>query len=142
LSTLQELFDDRYEEAFGRRLSGYRARAITWRVAAQGALASTQAVPTGASDTRQTSEREVVLPGYGRCRARVERRPGLACGAKILGPALIDDTACTIAVPPSMEAAVDEMGNIVLSRQGRQWRSGTSISAHAAQESHGDMAGV
>jgi N-methylhydantoinase A/oxoprolinase/acetone carboxylase beta subunit len=96
LSTLQELFDDRYEEAFGRRLSGYRARAITWRV-----------------------EREVVLPGYGRCRARVERRPGLACGAKILGPALIDDTACTIAVPPSMEAAVDEMGNIVLSRQGR-----------------------
>src|SRR5262249_53773410 len=46
--------------------------------------------------------------------ARILWRPGLAAGAKIAGPAVVEEPNSTTLVPPGDHAVIDPWGNIVI----------------------------
>jgi N-methylhydantoinase A len=126
LRDLKSTFDETYEAAYGRRLADLPARCVTWRVIASGgrqdvaidANGDDSNGATGESKTHPSSSRAAFFLDHGVTDCPVFLRRDLAPTARLAGPALIDDTACTIAVPPSMDAEVDGDANVIL-----RWRS-------------------
>jgi N-methylhydantoinase A/oxoprolinase/acetone carboxylase beta subunit len=121
---LKRLFDEAYGEAYGRRLDDLPARCITWRVISAG---PTPPLPWQASDGRHSrpkmdvptanvkvGERRVVFPDHGEAVSAVYTRDLLTAGMAIQGPALVEEVASTIVVPPGTSANVDEWGNILV----------------------------
>ena len=118
---LKESFDATYEEAYGRRLDNLPARCITWRV-----LAS-EAPPTSVVE-RQVSadgdepgivpshERTIILPGHTVVNCAVYLGSTLWPAARVIGPAIIEEMATTIVIPPGWGGEVDVWGNVVITR--------------------------
>lgn len=120
---LKGLFDAAYQEAYGRRLDELAARCITWRVVSVG---PPPPVPRHSGTDRPSDcrnrprnravpvgERRVVFPDQGEALAAVYIRELLGPGMTLEGPALIQETASTIVMPPGSVATVDSWGNVV-----------------------------
>ncbi|HKD29925.1 MAG TPA: hydantoinase/oxoprolinase family protein [Xanthobacteraceae bacterium] len=73
-----------------------------------------QAEPGGAEEHRTVVFDDPARP----VEARILWRPALAAGAKIAGPAVIEEANSTTFVPPGDHARVDPWGNIVISLSG------------------------
>jgi N-methylhydantoinase A/oxoprolinase/acetone carboxylase beta subunit len=119
LPALQRAFDDVYAAAYGRRLEGFRARCVTWRVLASGPrppLTWKSGAPS-AAEAASKEGRRAYFPESGWAECAVYERSRLGAGASFRGPALIEDTASTIVVPPGVNAAVDARLNVRLSRE-------------------------
>ena len=75
--------------------------------------------PWQAEPGRAEERRNVVFDDPARpLKARILWRPALAAGAKIAGPAVIEEPNSTTFVPPGDHARVDPWGNIVISLSG------------------------
>ena len=73
------------------------------------------AMGNGEAGAEPAGERAVLLPGAGASRpVPVYRRDRLAAGARIAGPALVEEASSTTVVLESMRAEVDAFGNLVL----------------------------
>lgn len=117
LQALKEAFDRTYAETFGRRLAELPARCVTWRVLARGPDPHFELQRDGRpGDARAAlkGEREVLFPEYGTTRCAVYAREHLISGVTFRGPALIEETASTIVVPPTAEVEVDRYLNVII----------------------------
>ena len=121
LDELNTLFNAAYENQYGRRLEGVPARTVTWRVLSAGpkpqvTLGTDKASETGASDAQAAfkEQRRVIFPDHGATDCDIYARERLHAGATLAGPALVEDYASTIAIPPAATAEVDVWGNIIV----------------------------
>jgi N-methylhydantoinase A/oxoprolinase/acetone carboxylase beta subunit len=122
ISQLRGLFDQAYHQAYGRRLDSLAARCVTWRVLSAGpaprlslrAAESKQDNPAAGVEAALKQRRRVVFPDYGAHETAVYAREKLSPGAAFAGPALIEDIASTIAVPPGTAVEIDVWRNVIL----------------------------
>lgn len=111
-------FDAAYREAFGRLLENIPVRVMNWRIAVIGhrpALDMAIFAPTEgkAADKARTGTRRIYAEGEWH-EAGVFERLELAVGARIEGPALLEQPDTTIFVDPGLAADVDRFGNLVI----------------------------
>lgn len=114
---LQASFEREYRSQFGRIIPDLEAEVLSWAL-----TVSTRAEPPApvAPVPRQAprapnGRRRVFDPGCGDfVEAHVFRRPDLAPGTCIEGPALIVEDETTTVVPANFEAAVNALGYLVL----------------------------
>lgn len=121
---LKRLFDDAYEDAYGRRLDALPARCMTWRVLSLGPTPplswGADVAPLPASQRLDgnggapTGEKRVVFPDHGEAMAAVLSRSSLFPGSILKGPALIAEAASTLVIPPDATAEVDAWGNVIV----------------------------
>lgn len=63
---------------------------------------------------RPATRRDVYFEGDGWCETTVLWRTALQPGAVLAGPVVIEDASSTVVIPPRLDAAVDDLGNIVI----------------------------
>jgi N-methylhydantoinase A len=115
--TLQESFAQEYRRQHGRIIPGLEAEVLTWSI-----TLSTQVdppphrpAPARQPDPVPSGARRVFDPASGAVlEAAVYRRPALAPGAHLAGPALIVEDETSTMVSPQFHASVDAHGYLVL----------------------------
>jgi N-methylhydantoinase A len=124
-SELKNRFDEAYEEAYGRRLDTLPARCITWRVLCTGPIPPLRWQEAFVRDGDSASQvsapgatRRVVFPDQGAATTAIFARSGLGAGTVLAGPALIEDMASTIVIPPGATGHVDRWRNVIVQLQG------------------------
>lgn len=115
---VREAFEGAYKETYGRLLSDIPMRVMNYRVSVIGRrpeLDMAVFTPSGGkpADACRTGTRSVYVDGHAH-EAGVYERLDLEVGAKIAGPALLEQADTTIFVDPGLEARVDRFGNLVI----------------------------
>jgi N-methylhydantoinase A len=116
LSPIRATFESVYRSLFGRTGPDVPLEAISWRVIASGPRPTVRmSVPTAASATAQKGERRVYFPEWEEHRpVRVYDRYLLSAGARIEGPAIIEERESTTVVGPDAHVEVDTVRNLVI----------------------------
>lgn len=117
-AAIRSAFEAAYTAAFSRLLPGIPVRLATLRVIAVG---SRPAVDLAALAPREGSTLEAARSGQRRVwfdgawhEAAVYDRLALPIGARIEGPAILEQADATIVVDPGLAATVDRFGNLVM----------------------------
>ena len=119
-AAIRAAFDSAYQAAFGRTLQGVPVRVLNLRVAVTGRRPrfdpALLAPGTGLSveSARRTARR--VRAGGAWHLADVYDRLALPPGARIVGPAVLEQPDTTIFVDPGLVAITDRLGNVLLER--------------------------
>jgi N-methylhydantoinase A len=110
-------FERAYEAAFGRTLKGVAAKVLNLRVAAIGHRPKfdLRTMAPGATALPAARKRQVWMEGAWHDTA-IYPRLDLPVGAKIAGPAILEQPDTTILVEPGFVAQVDAFGNLVIER--------------------------
>lgn len=119
---IREAFEAAYRSAFGRLLDGIPMRVMNYRIAVIGRrpqLDMALFAPQGGKPATEcrTGTRQVYADGTWH-EAGIYERLSLAVGARVSGPALLEQADTTIFVDPGLVAEVDSFGNLVISRAG------------------------
>jgi N-methylhydantoinase A len=117
--TLRTAFEAAYAKNFGRTLPGIGVRVVNLRVAAIGRRPrfDLATLAPGADASFTAAERGTRKIWFGGWReARIYERLLLPVGAKIPGPAILEQPDATIVVDPGLTAMVDQFGNIIMAR--------------------------
>ena len=112
---IRRRFDEAHERLYTFRLD-VPAELVTFRLAAYGTVAKPplQEIAPAVGDPVPTGSRVIDFDDRGRVEAAVYERAALGAGARIAGPAAIEETATTTLVPGGMDATVDRLGNIIV----------------------------
>ena len=116
-AVLHERFLERYDELFGRRITGVPVETVTWRLTASGPTPNVnlnfrgRRIEAGAAEK---GERQVHFPGTGFVRCKVYNRYGLAAGTSFRGPAVVEERESTVVAGPDTTLSVDEFLNLVI----------------------------
>jgi N-methylhydantoinase A len=115
-------FEARYRETYGRLLANIPIRLLNLRVAAVGRRPKFDltllAPPAEATvETARRGWRRIYVDGAWH-EAAVYERLDLPVGAKIAGPAILEQPDATTFVEPDLEGEVDRFGNFILARRG------------------------
>mgnify|MGYP003334169455 FL=1 len=120
VGTIKSAFEDAYRRAFGRLLDGIGTRVLTLRIAVIGRrpkLDLSRLRPVGGSATAaQTGERPVWHAGKEHA-TRIFDRLALPVGARIEGPAILEQPDATTWIDPELVGRVDDYGNVILERK-------------------------
>jgi N-methylhydantoinase A len=114
---IRDAFETSYRATYNRLLEGIAIRILSLRTAVVGRrpkfdLAALS--PSGGSlEAALTGEREVWIDGGWRA-TRIYDRLALPVGARIEGPAILEQSDTTIFVDPGLGAEVDTYGNLVV----------------------------
>jgi N-methylhydantoinase A len=114
---LIEDFVDRYEQTFGKGTAfrGAGTQTGLLRVVGRGLVRRPQLPELEPGTVGAPGSRDVWWPEYGRFHATPAYGPSaLSPGTEITGPAMIDLTVTTIAIPAGATAVVDPLGSIVI----------------------------
>jgi N-methylhydantoinase A len=109
-------FDDAHERLYTFRLD-VPAEIVSFRLTGYGVVPKPplrELEPGENASAAQTGTRVIDFDERGRVDAAVFDREALGAGARIEGPAAIQETATTTLVPPGMTATVDRLGNIIV----------------------------
>ncbi len=115
---IEAAFEAAYLRAYGRLLPNGVTRILNLRTAIIGhrpKLDLSTLAPTGAGVTDPRTTRRVYMGGWHD--AAIYDRLSLPVGARVAGPAVLEQPDTTILVDPGLVAVVDEFGNIRLTRQ-------------------------
>ncbi|MGZ4388144.1 MAG: hydantoinase/oxoprolinase family protein, partial [Gaiellaceae bacterium] len=107
---LRAAFEQRYRELYGHEGPSVPVEALNWRVVSSGPPPSARlwtVTSTSTSTSIGPSERDVFFPG-GRRRVPVYDRYALDPGARLDGPAIVEERESTLVVPPGRTAEVTE----------------------------------
>jgi len=124
---LAKAFETAYEDRYGRMLTGLRIEATTWRIEARGPEGRVRLspLPPGDVDPRsaQTGARPVFFPDTGVFESTpVYSRANLGFGAKLAGPAIVEEPAATAVLRSGDAGEINAYGALVV-RRGRQGSS-------------------
>ena len=116
--TIRAAFETAYRAAFGRVLPGLAIRLMNTRVTVVGRRPRLDMAVFAPEDGRpaeacRTATRRIWAAGRG-WDAPVYDRLALAVGARIAGPALLEQPDATVFVDPGLSARVDPHGNLIL----------------------------
>ncbi|MBL8672998.1 MAG: hydantoinase/oxoprolinase family protein [Alphaproteobacteria bacterium] len=117
LPLLEAAFRDAYAARYGREIAGVGAEAVTWRVDVVGPSPDPSRLLAGLRPqpdaTLKPGKRSIVWDRRALA-ATTWRRDGLKPGARIKGPAVVEDAGSTCVVPPGAAATLDRLGNLVM----------------------------
>jgi N-methylhydantoinase A len=114
---LTTAFQQTYRQRFDRTLPGLPVEVLSWRLRAQSPPAVSEVRlerETGTADARTATRPAYFREAGGFVETPVHARAGLAPGARVPGPALIEENESTVVVGPSATVWVDEHGNLVM----------------------------
>ena len=120
-AAIRAAFDRRYAEVYGRLLQGIGVRLFNLRTAAIGRrprfdLALLAPAPGGSVAKATIGQRRVWTDGGWR-EAKVYARLDLPAGARIAGPAVLEQPDTTTFIDSDLEGVVDRLGNLILQRK-------------------------
>ena len=116
-TVLHERFLERYDELFGRRITGVAVETVTWRLTASGPTPNInlnfrgQRIDAGAAEK---GERQVHFPDTGFASCKVYNRYGLAAGTKLRGPAVVEERESTVVAGPDTTVSIDRYLNLII----------------------------
>ena len=121
LPGVEAAFHVAYEKRYGRTIRGVEAEAVTWRVA----VSASASPPAALRSRRRAAHRSGLRPGEptgrrpawfgdGFVETPFYRRAHLSQGARVEGPAIIEEAGSTTVVPPEARADIDRADNLVL----------------------------
>ena len=118
-ASVQAAFDTAYLAAYGRLLDGIAVRVMNTRVTVTGRRPTFDmglfAPPAGTVEDAQTDTRTVRVDGADH-QAPIYARLDLPEGARIPGPALLEQPDTTIFIDPGLVGRVDRFGNLIIER--------------------------
>ena len=119
LPALEHAFHRAYEQRYGRTIRGVPAEAVTWRVSISAPPPATLKAPgrTPGRPRRRSAEPAGRRPAYfgeGFVETRFYRRAHLPPGARLPGPAIVEEDGSTTVIPPGARGTVDPAGHLVL----------------------------
>ncbi len=117
---IRDAFEDAYRRTYGRLLDDIGVRILSLRTAVIGRrpkfdLTALRPTATGSVEDTVTSERQVWVDG-GWQTTRIHDRLALPIGARITGPAILEQTDTTIFIDPGLAGEVDDFGNVIVRR--------------------------
>ena len=120
LAEIVSAFERVYAELYGRAAPELSIEALNWRVALSGPRPSLAAGsgrrPAPDADSALTGEREVYFHELGRYEStRVYDRYALQPGAKLAGPAIVEENESTAVIGPGASITIDELSNLAYS---------------------------
>jgi N-methylhydantoinase A len=118
-STIRELFEAVYRRLYSRAIPGVEIEILSWVVAVSAPSEGQLGAPTRerASKPKPASRRPIFDPHTGEFEeVDIYRRPDLAPGARISGPAVIAEDETSTVVSPLFDARIDRFGYIELTR--------------------------
>jgi N-methylhydantoinase A len=118
-STIRELFEAVYRRLYSRPIPGVEIEILSWVVAVSAPSEGQLGAPTHerASKPKPASRRAIFDPHTGEFEeVDIYRRPDLAPGARISGPAVIAEDETSTVVSPLFNARIDRFGYIELTR--------------------------
>jgi N-methylhydantoinase A len=115
-------FERRYREIYGRLLDGIAMRVLNLRVTVIGQrpkfdLALLAPAATASVEGARRGDRQVYADGTW-WTAAVFDRLDLPVGARLPGPALLEQPDATIFIDPDLDGEVDRFGNVIVCRKG------------------------
>ncbi|MBI4277409.1 MAG: hydantoinase/oxoprolinase family protein, partial [Armatimonadetes bacterium] len=112
---VEEIFHRVYRASYHRMPPRVPIEITTWRVRVEGARPSVRVQAAAEPGDPRKGERRVYLPEAGTyVPTPVYSRYRLAPGARVAGPAIIEERESTVVIAPSGEAEVDAHFNLVL----------------------------
>jgi N-methylhydantoinase A len=107
---IEAAFEKRYESIYGRTVPNSKIEVITWRITAETAKQAKNFVlgldSQGAS-TQPVSIRDIYIPARkSYAKAPVYKRYALPPGAKVAGPAVLEERESTIVIPVAAEISI------------------------------------
>jgi N-methylhydantoinase A len=118
-STIRELFEAVYRQLYSRPIPGVEIEILSWVGAVRAPSEGQLGAPTRerASKPKPASRRPIFDPHTGEFgEVDIYRRPDLAPGARISGPAVIAEDETSTVVSPLFGARIDRFGYIELTR--------------------------
>jgi len=121
VSLIQNAFEKRYLQQFGQLLRGIETRVLSLRTAVIGRrpkfdLSSLRPSENNSVESAFQGRRDVWHQG-GWQSADIYRRLELPVGARIDGPAVLEQPDTTIYIDPDLYGQVDSYGNLILARK-------------------------
>ena len=116
-AVLHQRFLERYDELFGRRITGVPVETVTWRLTASGPTPNVtlnfegQRIEAGAAEK---GERPVHFPGTGFAPCKVYNRYGLGAGTAFRGPAVVEERESTVVAGPDTTVSIDRYLNLII----------------------------
>jgi N-methylhydantoinase A len=115
---LRTAFETEYLRRYGLTLEGMPVEIVSWRVSVQGPPILSLAKSDGPRGTRSGAQTGSRRAHFRECGGftdtPVHPRIGLVPGARIAGPALLEEDNTTIVVAPGWTAWADEDGNVLM----------------------------
>jgi N-methylhydantoinase A/oxoprolinase/acetone carboxylase beta subunit len=115
LPEIGEAFYAAYREQYGREIREVPIEAVTWRLRVSGPRPEVRlaAGPRGGGRPSPKSRRPVHFEA-GFVESAVYDRAELGAGARIAGPAVVEDRESTAVIPPGARASVDPLGTLII----------------------------
>ena len=118
---IRTAFERSYRESYQRLLNGVPIRILSLRTSVIGRRPKFELAclaPTSGASPEQCvlEERSVWIEGKSQ-QTKVYDRLRLKIGAKIEGPAILEQPDTTVFVDPGLVASVDELGNLLLNQR-------------------------
>jgi N-methylhydantoinase A len=114
---MKELFFDTYQQLFDRRITEVSVEALTWRLYATGPVPNVNlhfaGQPLQPRDPLKGA-RDVYFLDSGFVSCPVYDRYALQAGARICGPAVVEERESTTVVGPDAQVAVDKYLNLIM----------------------------
>ena len=114
LEVLESAFHRAYKKRYGRVIDGVSAEAVTWRVAVSGPPLALKMKHNSSGGNAKPVGRRKAYFGEALVETPVFRRAGLPSGARLSGPAIVEEAGSTTVIPPGGRLLVDEHGNLVV----------------------------
>ena len=119
-SRLVQKFHEEHQQVYGHASPGEPVELVNLRLRVVGLMERIEFRRVGKKHTGgvQPSSRQVHFPKEGWVETRVLERDSLAVGVLLEGPAIIEGSESTVAIPPGWQAFVDEFGNLIMKAEG------------------------
>ena len=112
----RQAFEELYTRRYGMASPGEPVEATTWRLTAVGRQAPVDLPRFEPGPLPEPARRRAWFPeSEGWTATAVYRRDTLPAGARLQGPAIVEERESTTVLPPGMEAEVDAYGNLLVS---------------------------
>ncbi|MDP2358908.1 MAG: hydantoinase/oxoprolinase family protein [Beijerinckiaceae bacterium] len=115
LDALAEAFHDAHKRRYGHMAENEVVEIVNFKVVAVGPIAKPVLRPAPAGENKLPAPletRRAWFGGDGECETPVWRRSSLGPGARIAGPAIIEEKTSTIVIYPGQSAIVDQYLNL------------------------------
>jgi N-methylhydantoinase A len=108
---------------YGQAAEGDPVEFVNYRVTGVGVIKKPDLKPLGdmaAGESAEKGTRQAYFPGIGWAETPRYERSALRPGAKIEGPALVEEAGATVVLFPGHALTVDGFGNMAIKVQGRR----------------------
>lgn len=117
---LLRAFEVAYNALYTEVQEGRLIETLNWRLTVSGPMPQVQLLtpPARGGDLRPKGQRQVYFPDGGFRLTQVYDRYTLPVGARLFGPAIVEERECTVVVAPGFSAEVDDFANLIVQREG------------------------